>query len=267
MTTAYSRAELIADGAIHAVGLVAGPTGVGVLLWLAALRQDALVIFACALYGAGLVTMLGLSAAYHLVRRQPLKAVLRRLDHAAIFVMIAGSYTPFALVRMAAPWGSLLFAGVWAIALLGIAIKLRCGCRYEGWGIALYLSLGWIMLVATAPLLDAISASGAALLGVGALLYTVGLAFHLNTRLPFHNAIWHGLVLVAAACHYSVILRDVALAAPLRGHAVSAPGVAHEAHHLGAVGEPLRVEVVPLGLAGDGLEDGIAHRAVVVVAA
>jgi len=209
----YSRAELIADAAVHAIGLVAGVVATVSLLWDVSLQNDAVVWFACAVYGAGLLAMLGLSAAYHLVQRGSLKETLRRLDHAAIFVMIAGTYTPFALIKLREPWGVTLFAVVWAITLLGITLKLRFPRRYERLGIALYVLQGWIILLAIRPLLDVLPVSGVILIGVGGLLYTVGVIFHMSSRLPFHNVIWHGLVLAAAACHFIVVYEDVALAA------------------------------------------------------
>lgn len=213
MFTVYSKAELITDAVIHAIGVVAGVTAMVSLLWVISHQDDVVIYFACAVYGLGLVAMLGLSAAYHFVSHRPVKAILRRLDHAAIFVMIAGSYTPFALVKLPESWGILLFAVVWTIALLGIVLKLRYPRRFERLSIALYLLQGWIIVIAIGPLVDTIPLSGLILMGTGGLLYTIGVIFHISERLPFHNAIWHGLVLTAAACHYVVVMQDVALAA------------------------------------------------------
>lgn len=213
MFTVYSKAELITDAVIHAIGVVAGVTAMVSLLWVISHQDDVVIYFACAVYGLGLVAMLGLSAAYHFVSHHPVKAILRRLDHAAIFVMIAGSYTPFALVKLPESWGILLFAVVWTIALLGIVLKLRYPRRFERLSIALYLLQGWIIVIAIGPLVDTIPLSGLILMGTGGLLYTIGVIFHISERLPFHNAIWHGLVLTAAACHYVVVMQDVALAA------------------------------------------------------
>lgn len=213
MVLAYSKSELIVDGIIHVVGLAAGVAATISLMWVVAYQDDAVVYLACAIYGLGLLGMFGLSASYHLVQRQPLREVLRRLDHAAIFVMIAGTYTPFALVKLRDPWGTVLFGAVWAITLLGIVLKLRYPRRLERLSIALYLLQGWAILAAIEPLIDAISISGVALIGIGGLLYSLGVVFHLNPRLPFHNAIWHGLVLAGAGCHYAAVMDDVALAA------------------------------------------------------
>lgn len=211
MTVAYTRAERIADAVIHIVGLLAGVVGSLALMWVVTRQDDALLIVACGVYGWGLLAMLGCSAAYHLVGAAPMKEILRRLDHAAIFIMIAGTYTPFALVKLGDPWGPRLLAVVWLIAGAGIALKLRYPRRYERLSIALYLLQGWLILVALGPLSAALSASGIVLITAGGLLYTLGVAFHVSERLPFHNAIWHGLVLAAASCHFAVVMDDVAL--------------------------------------------------------
>lgn len=213
MTPVYTRAEHAVDAVIHMVGLVAGLIGAVVLMWVVAQQDDALVYFACAVYALGLVAMLGFSAAYNLATRQPLKERLQRLDHAAIFVMIAGTYTPFALVKLGEPWGPTLFAVVWAITALGITLKLRFPRWYQRLGIGLYLLQGWVVLVALGPLADVLPTSGLILITLGGLLYTLGVLFHVSERLPFHNAIWHGLVLAAASCHFAVVMDEVALAA------------------------------------------------------
>ena len=130
---------------------------------------------------------------------------LRRFDHAAIFAMIAGTYTPFTTLLDGA-WSTPLTAVIWSVAAIGIALKLWQPRRIEAISVALYLGLGWIGLIALHPFMEALDTATLALLATGGILYSVGVVFHLWRRLPYHNAIWHGFVLVAAGLHYCAIL-------------------------------------------------------------
>jgi hemolysin III len=160
-------------------------------------------------YSIGLVGMFAASAAYNLVSHVGVKEILRRLDHAAIFVMIAGSYTPFALV-VGGRAGHMLLAAVWAIAAVGVAIKLRYPRRFDKLSVLLYLSQGWIVLLALDSITAALSNRALSLLVAGGVVYTVGVAFHLMERLLFHNVIWHIFVLGGAACQF-VAIRDAVM--------------------------------------------------------
>jgi hemolysin III len=160
-------------------------------------------------YSIGLVGMFAVSAAYNLVSHVGVKEILRRLDHAAIFVMIAGSYTPFALV-VGGRAGHALLAAVWAIAAVGIAIKLRYPRRFDKLSLLLYLSQGWIVLLALDSITAALSNRALTLLVAGGIVYTLGVAFHLMERLLFHNVIWHLFVLGGAACQF-VAIRDAVM--------------------------------------------------------
>lgn len=160
-------------------------------------------------YSIGLVGMFAASAAYNLVSHVGVKEILRRLDHAAIFVMIAGSYTPFALV-VGGRTGHMLLAAVWAIAAVGVAIKVRYPRRFDKLSVLLYLSQGWIVLLALNSITAALSNRALSLLVAGGVVYTVGVAFHLMERLLFHNVIWHIFVLGGAACQFAAI-RDAVM--------------------------------------------------------
>ncbi|MFC7475394.1 hemolysin III family protein [Dankookia sp. GCM10030260] len=201
------RGEYAADAAVHAVGLAAA--GLACLgLALAAPRPPGLrLALALGLYAAGLLTMLVCSAAYNMAAAGRWKAFLQRLDHAAIFLMIAGTYTPVALLGIGGGWGWGLFAAVWAGALGGAALKLLAPARIERAAILLYLTLGWVGLVAVEPLLRALAWPDLALLLAGGLFYSLGVRLHLAEWLRFHTALWHGCVLAGAACHYAVVLR------------------------------------------------------------
>jgi hemolysin III len=210
----YSPAERRADALVHALGLVLGTAGCFALAVVALPRPDAgpRLLAGLGLYAAGLLAMLACSALYNLAGEGPRKDLLRRLDHAAIFLMIAGTYTPFALVAIDGAWGAGLLAFVWTTAAGGIAAELLGLWQHKGLAVATYLLLGWSILPAMEPLSAALSPSGLALLAAGGVLYSVGAAFHLWRSLPFQNAIWHGFVLAAAACHYVAVLREVAAA-------------------------------------------------------
>jgi hemolysin III len=151
------------------------------------------------------------SAGYNLVVRPKLKEVLRRLDHAAIFLMIAGTYTPFILIKMNTPWGLGLLAVVWTMAGIGIVIKLFAPRFLGGLSTALYLVQGWAVIAAWEPLMSAMPGRVLTLLVIGGVLYTVGVVFHLWERLPYQNAIWHGFVLSAASCHFAAVIVVVGL--------------------------------------------------------
>ena len=158
-----------------------------------------------AIYGLSLLAMLGFSAAYHLLPAPAWKGVLQRLDHAAIFVKIAGTYTPFAWIKIGGLSGYALLGSVWGIALLGAAGKLLFNRHWKGLDIALYLALGWAGLAALNPLIASLTPKVLALLAIGGVLYSVGVIFHLWESLKYQNAIWHAFVLAATCFHFSAV--------------------------------------------------------------
>ena len=160
----------------------------------------------------GLLAMLGCSAAYHLLRSSRRRELLRCFDHSAIFLMIAGTYTPFTLLRIKPLWAIVLTSLVWSIAALGIVLRLVRPQLFERLSIGFYLALGWAGLAAVGTLVPSVRLSTLVLLAAGGLLYTVGVVFHVRERLPFRTAIWHGFVLVAAAAHYVAVLDEIVVA-------------------------------------------------------
>ncbi len=202
----YTMRERVADGCIHVIGVTASLVALTVLLVVGVETQATLWIVSLAIYGLALVAMFSCSAGYHLVVRPKLKEVMRRLDHAAIFLMIAGTYTPFILIKMNTAWGLGLLAVVWTMAAIGIAIKLLAPRFLDGLSTALYLVQGWAVIAAWEPLMSAMPGHVLTLLVVGGVLYTIGVVFHLWERLPYQNAIWHGFVLSAASCHYAAVI-------------------------------------------------------------
>ncbi|MDI3305802.1 MAG: hemolysin III family protein [Acetobacteraceae bacterium] len=210
----YDRGELIADAILHGLGLAFGLVACGMLV--AAILpwggRNPLGALAILIYAAGLMAMLGCSALYNLTPSgTPRKAILRRCDRAAIFIMIAGTYTPFAGIAVGGLLGEGLLAGVWVAALAGAA-KVLIGQprRRQGIDVLLYLLLGWCGVVLVRPLSAVLSPDGLALLAAGGVLYTAGTVFYLACRLPYHYAIWHAFVLGGAACHFFAVLRDIA---------------------------------------------------------
>jgi hemolysin III len=208
----YRSGELAADRSIHMMGTLAGIVGSATLVGITAGVGDRLTFSASLVHSVCLVAMLGCSAAYHLASNTSRREFLRRLDHAAIFLMIAGTYTPFTTCRLHGVWSIAMTTAVWTGAVTGAVMKLICPRRIEQVSTVAYLSLGWTILVAMWPLLSSVDVRTAVLIGVGGGLYSIGTGFHLWRTLPFHNAIWHSFVLVAASCHYAAILHGVVLA-------------------------------------------------------
>jgi hemolysin III len=208
----YRAGELAADRIIHMIGTLAGAVGSAILVGIAAAVAVLPTFSASLVYAVCLVAMLGCSAAYNLASNASRRGFLRQLDHAAIFLMIAGTYTPFTTCRLHGVWAIGMTTAVWTGAVTGAAMKLICPRRIEQVSTVAYLALGWIILVGMRPLLSSVDLQTAILIGVGGMLYSIGIGFFLWRRLPFHNAIWHSFVLVAASCHYAAILHGVVLA-------------------------------------------------------
>jgi len=202
----YTVRERVADGCIHAVSVAASLVALTALLVIGAKSHTLLWVVGLTIYGVALVATFGFSAGYHLVVRPKLKELLRRLDHAAIFLMIAATYTPFILIKMNTPLGLGLLAVVLTIAAIGIALKLLAPRFLDGLSVALYLVQGWAVLAAWEPLMAALPGRVLTLLMAGGVLYTIGVVFHLWERLPYQNAIWHGFVLLAASCHFAAVV-------------------------------------------------------------
>jgi hemolysin III len=206
----YSRREVTADLCIHIAGLTFAVIGIPWLL-VKGLRMDETSLYiSLPLYAVGLLAMLSFSAAYNLVNHPPAKEILRRFDHSAIFFMIAGSYGPFALSKIGGAWGIGLFGFVWGVALIGTSLAFLVPRKADRLIVILCLLMGWSIVAAIEPLMRAVSLSVLILLGVGGLIYSAGVAFHMAERLPYHNAVWHACVLIAAICHYAAVMMAVA---------------------------------------------------------
>jgi hemolysin III len=196
---------------VHAFGIGGSLVGFLILVVLAARQNSIVSMVSLILYGGALITMMSCSALYNGRHGSPRKGLYRRIDHAAIFMMIAATYTPFLAVKMGGPWGVALLAYVWLVASAGALVKLLSLHRHERFSIILYLFLGWTIVAAPGPLLSSISLPATALLVAGGLLYSIGVVFYRWERLAYSQAIWHCFVVTAAACHYIAVLGDVAL--------------------------------------------------------
>lgn len=203
----YSRHENIVDGAIHVAGMLFAVNAAAWLLLHVGVSAAASVTIYC----VGLLGMIFASGIYNMVpERARAKQLLRRIDHSAIFIMIAATYTPFAVDRVGAPYGTTVLAIIWICASLGVALKVLFPRRFEMAAIALYLGMGWMVVFVLKPLAAAVAAVDFWLLIAGGLVYSAGVAFYVVERIPFHKAIWHGFVLVAAILHFSAVAMEFA---------------------------------------------------------
>ncbi len=207
-----TRAEKLVDGWLHGVALMLFTFAVGTALGLAIWQGGIGMASAVAVYAICVMTMIGCSMAYNLTEEPKRKSLLRRFDHAAIFLMIAGTYTPFTAIRFDGAWAISMTTIVWALALVGAAGKLFLpGIGKRIW-IAFYVLMGWLVVAAMGPLVQGVPIAGVILLAIGGLLYMAGVPFYVWEKLPFRRAIWHGFVIVAAGVHYAAVLTGVVFA-------------------------------------------------------
>jgi hemolysin III len=202
----YSVREEIAHSAIHGLGVALSIVGLIALLLTARRTGDAWDVVASAVYGFTLILLYLISTLYHGVPHPGAKRVLRVLDHSAIYLLIGGTYTPLTLVSLRGPWGWTLFGLVWGLAILGIALKVAAMGRFRGLSLALYLGMGWLVLIALRPLTAALAQGGLILLVLGGIAYTSGVVFYVWRRLPYHHALWHAFVLAGSVLHFFAIL-------------------------------------------------------------
>ena len=193
----------------HLVGAVLALVGAIVLIVVAAQAGDPWKVVSVSIYGATLVLLYSLSTLYHSFRGRA-KEILQRLDHQGIYLLIAGSYTPFCLVTLRGPWGWSLFGIVWGLAIVGSIQEFWLRSEKRILSVVIYVVMGWVVLVALIPLLRALGVAGFLWVAVGGVLYTAGIAFYaLDARLTHAHGIWHLFVLGGSAAHYFAILRYV----------------------------------------------------------
>ena len=199
----YSRIEHRADMAIHVLGAI---FAVNATAWLLAhVSGSEALVASVSVYCAGLLAMIFASAAYNLWPHDPAKQILRSLDHSAIFIMIAATYTPFVANRLGGLAGHAILIAIWVCAMGGIALKVIFPHRFERESMILYLVMGWMIVTVIRPLAASLATLDFWLLMAGGIVYSAGVAFYIIERIPFHKAIWHGFVLTAAVLHFSAV--------------------------------------------------------------
>lgn len=205
----YTPSEEIANGVTHGVGLAASVAGAAALVVLTASGGDAWRIVGGGVYGLALVSLYTASTLYHLSRKPGNKRVLRVLDHCAIYLLIAGTYTPFTLVGLRGGWGWTLFGLVWGLAAAGIAFKVFFTGRLNALSTVVYVLMGWLAVVAAKPMLEVLPGGVILWLVAGGVVYTAGTVFYHNRRVPYSHAVWHVFVIAGSACHYLAVSRHV----------------------------------------------------------
>lgn len=205
MDAAYPRNEELANRLTHGVGVLLGVAGLVLMVVASARHGDVWHVVSTAIFGATLVLLYAASTAYHSVAGEKIRRLMRKVDHAAIFLLIAGTYTPFVLVTLRGPWGWSLFGVIWGLAVVGVTMKFWFAGRFKLVSTLIYLAMGWLVLIAIKPLMAALPAGGMKFLVAGGLCYTGGAAFYLWKRLPYHHAIWHLFVLAGSICHWAAV--------------------------------------------------------------
>ena len=202
----YTLGEEIANAVTHGLGIVLAIAGLAVLSAFAALHGDAAHVVGSAVFGAALVACYTTSTLYHAIPLQRVRQLLRALDHSAIFLLIAGTYTPFMLVSLGGALGWTMLAVIWALAAAGIAARLALKGRLHNLVVACYVAMGWIVVFVVRPLVAGLPSGGLALLAAGGLAYTLGVIFYKWRSLPYNHAVWHGFVLAGSALHFFAVL-------------------------------------------------------------
>ena len=211
----YSFYEELANSISHGLGIIFSVAGLGVLTAFATLFGSVWHIVSCSIYAGTMILLYTASTLYHAVPTPKAKTVLRVLDHVSIFLLIAGTYTPVTLVSLRGPWGWSLFGTIWGLAVTGILLEIFLPRRLRYIVVSLYVAMGWTIVVAVKPMLDAVAPGGMWLLLAGGLCYTLGVPFYIWNALPFNHAIWHLFVLAGTIFQYFSILLYVI---PVLGH-------------------------------------------------
>jgi hemolysin III len=202
----YTPREEFAHALSHGIGFIAAAVGLVALIYASSTRGTSSHVIGVSIFGSTLLLLYGASTLYHAMPESPAKDVLQKLDHVAIYLLIAGTYTPFLLVKVHGPSGWILLTLIWTLAVVGIALELIRNSPTRRTSVALYLGMGWLAVFALEPLIQTLEPSGLILLVLGGLTYSVGVIFYKWNRLPYNHAVWHGFVLGGSAFHFASIL-------------------------------------------------------------
>ena len=197
--------EEVANSVTHGLGLLASLVGAFLLVSLSLARGEAWHVVSAAIYGITLVALYAASTMYHALKGTKARSILRVLDHCAIYLLIAGTYTPVTLVGLRGGWGWTLFGLAWGFAAAGIVFKVLATGRYAVLSTLVYVLMGWLCIVAAKPMFVLLSPGALALLGAGGVLYTAGIVFYHSKRVPYSHAVWHLFVVAGSVCHYLAI--------------------------------------------------------------
>lgn len=201
----YSPGHELANAITHGIGAALSLVGLILLIVYAGRYGTAWHLTACTIFGTSMVLLYTSSTLYHSKFSQSSKDLLRKFDHAAIFILIAGTYTPFMLIPLRGPWGWSIFGVIWGLAIPGIILKFKYAGRYKKISTALFLGMGWLIIVAARPMLQHVPTGALVLLAAGGLSYSVGAIFYLWRQLPYNHALWHLFVLGGTTCHFFAI--------------------------------------------------------------
>lgn len=201
----YSLGEEIANAVTHGVGALLAITALVLMIVRAVQNGDTWSLVAGAVYGSSLILLYTASTLYHAFPWPRAKAVMKKLDHSAIYLLIAGTYTPFTLITLRGPWGWSIFGLVWGLAAAGIIFELACRNRWRKLSLVFYIGLGWLAVIAAKPLYDGLPGSALLLLLAGGLFYSGGALFYANKRLLWNHAVWHVFVLLGSTAHFFCI--------------------------------------------------------------
>jgi len=201
----YSLREDFASSMIHGAGFIFSIIGICVLIAFASIYGDAWHVVSCSIYGSTLVLLYTASTLYHSIRLAEARKVLRVLDHSTIFLLIAGTYTPFTLVNLRGPWGWSIFGVIWALAVIGILFQTTGFLKGAKVSVAFYVAMGWVVVVAIKPMLSLVDTGGLVLLLLGGVAYTTGVVFYVWRQMPYNHAIWHVFVVAGSTLHFFAI--------------------------------------------------------------
>ena len=202
----FSLTEEVWHAITHGLGLALSIAGLVVLVVFSVLDGTVQGVVSSAIFGATLIILYGASTLYHAITHVGAKKILQQFDHASIYVLIAGTYTPITLITLEGAWGWIIFGVVWSVAFVGIFLKMFYPRRFETLSLVLYVLMGWMILIAIQPMLENMESGGLWLLLAGGLAYTFGVIFYVWDNLPFNHAIWHLFVLAGSVLHYFMIL-------------------------------------------------------------
>ncbi|HFB67004.1 MAG TPA: hemolysin III family protein [Aeromonadales bacterium] len=202
---AYSMAEEIVNSVTHGIGALLSIAALVLMVVLSVTQSSTIAVVASAIYGASLILLFLASTLYHGFQKSGVKKSLKVFDHCAIYLLIAGTYTPFMLISLQGAWGYTMTAVIWSLALFGVIFKIFYTEKFPRLSLFTYIFMGWLIVVASSEMVSKVPVGGLVLLAAGGLVYTLGTIFYASDKIPFNHAIWHGFVLGGATCHFFAV--------------------------------------------------------------